>query len=134
MKVAFSLSEFISRMYKKSVFLDGFYSGSGAWIRTFGLLNAIEAAPNCTMGSKMEPELNLRTVDSSTRPILTLWTWRDSSPRPLQCDREAGRGKKLSITSTMCQNHHTVLAYLFPNCSRSMKQGKAIRSSVLRGK
>jgi len=26
-----------------------------------------------------------------------------------------------------------VLAYLYPNCSRSMKQGKAIRSPVLRG-
>jgi hypothetical protein len=32
--------------------------------------------------------------------------------------RKGKRGKKASITSTMCQNHHTVLAYLFPNCSR----------------
>jgi hypothetical protein len=57
--------------------------------------------------------------------------------------RKGKRGKKASITSTMCQNHHTVLAYLFPNCSRivpavypiciGMKQGKAIRSPVQMG-
>ena len=42
-------------------------------------------------------------------------------------DEQVGkRGKKLSITSILFQNNHTVLAYLFPNCSRSMKQGMAI--------
>jgi len=39
-----------------------------------------------------------------------------------------------SITSIMFQNHHTVIAYLYPYCSRSMKQGKAIRKPVRRGK
>jgi hypothetical protein len=51
--------------------------------------------------------------------------------------------EKPSITSILFQTHHTVLAYLYPNCSRivhavypiciGMKQGKATRKPVQRG-
>ena len=45
------------------------------------------------------------------------------------------KGKKLSITSIMFLNHHTVLAYLFPIVPElfpSMKQGKTTQSPVRR--
>src|SRR4030042_4092680 len=58
--------------------------------------------------------------------------------------RYGQRGKKPAITSRMYQNHHTVLAYLYPNCSRiahevypiciGMKLGKAAPNPALRGR
>jgi len=75
-----------------------------------------------------------------------LWTWQNSNPRPLQCDRGSNRGKvkKSCLLRLLCSKITIQLATLvaccfsisvpklFPNCSRSMKQGKAISSSVLR--
>jgi hypothetical protein len=56
-------------------------------------------------------------------------------------DEQVGeKGEKLSITYNLCQNHHTVLAYLYPNCSRFVPDmhryevRKGDPSPVLRGK
>ena len=67
------------------------------------------------------------------------WTWRDSNPRLLQCDRWADRGKgeKSRLIRLLCskitihslRSLPAVIANLYPNCSRSMKQGS--RSGTL---
>ena len=45
---------------------------------------------------------------------------------------EGKRGEKTSITSKMYQNHHTVRAYLYPNCSRIVPRYASVLSKERR--
>ena len=48
-----------------------------------------------------------------------LWTWRDSNPRPLQCDRGASRGKeeKSCLLRLLCAKITIQLAALLACCA-----------------